>query len=338
MTVHDPSGRSEEELLALGLAAAIQEAVAPALGTAAARVRVARAPGGDATLAIDEVAERVLSERLEAAGDVGFYSEDQGLVVYGSPRWFFVVDPVDGTRPAAAGLESCCVSIAVVPPTEDARLGDVSFGVVQELKSGDRFFARRGGGAAAQTSAGVALELRPSANTDPDALFFTSGQRGRPLMPTSVVLEELVDGTSLGGGYFDLGSATFALTRVADGRLDAYVDPGRRMVDERPRLVERFLAVGEGSVCTNFPYDVAAGALLVEEAGGVITHADGRALEDHPVVGSSREHGLAVLAAGTAELHRTLLAALDRGIARLGQWLDTSPPTLVVDPSVEPPS
>jgi myo-inositol-1(or 4)-monophosphatase len=305
------------EALALGVAQDVVAATRPLLGTAAARARVGRAPGGDATLAIDEVAERVVEEQLAVAGDVGFYSEDRGLVVYGKPRAFFVVDPVDGTRPAAAGLESCCVSIAVVPPSEDARLGDVSFGVVHELKTGARFFAARDRGAHAEGADGSPLALELSSNTDLRALFWTAGLRGRPVVPTSVVLEELVDGSSMGGGYFDLGSAAFNLTRLVTGQLDAYVDVGRRVVDEVPEVERAFLEVGEGAVCTNFPYDVAAAALVVQEAGGVITHADGRSLNDHAAVGSSRAHGLAVLGAANASLHEQLLAAVDRGIDRL---------------------
>ena len=317
----------EVESMALDVAAAIREAVAPHLGTAASRERVARAPGGDATLAIDEVAEHVLEERLAAEGDIGFYSEDRGLVVYGRPRAFLVVDPVDGTRPAAAGLESCCVSIGVVPPSEDARLRDVSFGVVQELKTGDRFVARRGGGAAAQRwGTGDAIPLRPSANTDLSALFWTAGLRGRPLLPTSIVLEELVDGSSMGGGYFDLGSAAFNLTRIATGQLDAYVDVGRRVVDDVPATEAAFLAVGEGTVCTNFPYDVAAAMLVVQEVGGVFTSASGSSLDDHPAVGSSRRHGLAVLAAATPALHTLLLEALERGMDRLRDQLAPNRP------------
>jgi myo-inositol-1(or 4)-monophosphatase len=307
----------EFDVLAASVAAGIREAVYGLLGTAAARARVGRAPGGDATLHIDEIAERVVEEQLAAAGDIGFYSEDRGLVTYGQPRAFFVVDPIDGTRPAAAGLESCCVSIGVAPPSEDARLGDVSFGVVHELKTGARFFASRGNGARAETSTGSPIPLGPSANTDLSALFWTAGLRGRPLLPTSVVLEELVDGSSMGGGYFDLGSAAFNLTRLATGQLDAYVDVGRRIVDEVPSTEPAFLRVGEGSVCTNFPYDVAAAALIVQEAGGVVTHADGRPLDDHPAIGSSRTHGLAVLGAASRELHGLLLDAVDRGIRRL---------------------
>ena len=313
---------TEIERLADEVAGAVRTAVAPHLGTAAARARVARAPGGDATLAIDEIAERVVEERLAAAGDVGFYSEDRGLVTYGRPRAFLVIDPVDGTRPAAAGLESCCVSIAVVPPSEDARLGDVSYGVVEELKTGDRFWAGRGDGAHVVTADGAARELALSQNTDLSALFWTAGLRGRPVLPTSIVLEELVDGSSMGGGYFDLGSAAFNLTRIVTGQLDAYVDVGRRIVDEVPSTEAAFLSVGEGAVCTNFPYDVAAAALIVSEAGGVVTHADGRPLDDHPAVGSSRRHGLAILGAANAPLHRDLLSALERGLARLQRWED----------------
>jgi len=74
-------------------------------------------------------------------------------------------------------------------------------------------------------------------------------------------------------------------------------------------------------VCTNFPYDVAAGALIVAEAGGVVTMADGTSLLDHPAVGSGRDHGLAVLASGNPELHDRLLGALADGLAALGAWL-----------------
>jgi myo-inositol-1(or 4)-monophosphatase len=309
------------EGLALDVAAAVARAVGPELGTVAGRARVHRAPGGDATLAIDEIAETVVESMLREAGDVGFYSEDRGLVIFGRPRCFLVVDPIDGTRPAAAGLESCAVSIGVTPPDDAARLGDVTFGVVHELKTGDRYWAARGGGAVGERAHGSPIPLRPSSATDRASLFWEAGLRGRPSIPMAVVLEALTDGCSMGGGVFSLGSAAFALTRVANGQLDAYVDAGRRVLDTYPELEADFLRVGEGAVCTNFPYDVAAGALIVEEAGGVVTMADGRSLADHPAVGSDREHGLAVLASGNPALHDQLLAALADGLDALGEWL-----------------
>jgi fructose-1,6-bisphosphatase/inositol monophosphatase family enzyme len=221
------------------------------------------------------------------------------------------------------------VSIGVVPPSEDARLGDVSFGVVHELKTGARFFAARGHGARAETAAGAPIALTPSANVDLRALFWTAGLRGRPVVPTSIVLEELVDDSSMGGGYFDLGSAAYNLTRIATGQLDAYVDVGRRIVDEVPATEAAFLAVGEGAVCTNFPYDVAAAALIVQEAGGIVTHADGRPLDEHPAVGSSRTHGLAVLGAASRSLHAALLDRVARGIDRLRAQVSDMPARII---------
>jgi myo-inositol-1(or 4)-monophosphatase len=307
--------------LARDVAAAVARAVGPELGTVAGRARVSRAPGGDATLAIDEIAESVVETALADAGDVGFYSEDRGLVVYGRPRCFFVIDPIDGTRPAAAGLESCAVSIAVTPPDEAARLGDVTFGVVHELKTGDSYWAARGDGAHGQRADGAPIALAPSHAVDLASLFWEAGLRGRPSMPMAVVLEALTDGCSMGGGVFSLGSAAFALTRVANGQLDAYVDAGRRVLDTYPELEPEFLRVGEGAVCTNFPYDVAAGALIVEEAGGVVTLADGASLGGHPAIGSGRDVGLAVLASGNPDLHERLLVALADGLDDLGRWL-----------------
>jgi myo-inositol-1(or 4)-monophosphatase len=315
---------TDVEQLALHVAAQVREAVAPHLGHPRARERVGRAPGGDATMAIDAVAEDRLEQLLRDAGDIGFYSEDRGLVTFGRPRAYLVVDPVDGTRPAAAGFESCCVSVAVAPPRADATLGEVSFGVVHEIKTGQRFWAGRGRGGAVETASGARLEPACSGNTDLGRLFWTAGLRGRPSVPLAIVLEELADGCSLGGGYFDLGSATYDLTRIVTGQLDAYVDVGRRIVDEVPATEPAFLAVGEGAVCTNFPYDVAAAALIAAEAGATVTHADGSALDDHPAVGSGRAEGLAVLAAGNPDLHGRLLDAVSRGIARLAEQWPTS--------------
>lgn len=307
--------------LAIAVAASVREAVAPSLGLGESRARVGVAPGGDVTMAIDEIAERVVEELVAAAGDMAFYSEDRGLVVFGRPRAILVVDPIDGTRPAAAGLESCCVSVAVVPPSQAATLGDVELGIVHEIKTGQRFVARRRGGVVIESAHGARRPVVLSPNTDLSALFWTAGLRGRPLMPLSVVLEELVDGSSMNGGYFDLGSATFNMTRLVTGQLDAYVDVGRRVIEEHPKTEPAFRAVGEGAVCTNFPYDVAAAALVVREAGGFVTLADGRPIDDHPAVGSGDAYGLAVLASATAELHERLLDAIERGMQRLAAWL-----------------
>ena len=303
--------------LAIDLAAAVRDAVAPSLGTQGAREGVGVAPGGDVTMAIDEIAEDVVAQICADADDIAYYSEDRGYVEYGRPRAVFVIDPIDGTRPAAAGLESCCVSVAVAPPSQDATLGDVQLGIVHEIKSGRRFIALRGGGVKADDA------VRLSANTDLGALFWTAGLRGRPALPTTIMLETLIDGSSMRGGYFDLGSATFNMTRIVTGQLDAYVDVGHYIVDVLPALEARFRAAGDGAVCTNFPYDVAAAALIVEEAGGIVTRPDGAGIADHPAIGSGDGFGLAVLASASAPLHAQLLTVVADGLARLSGWVAT---------------
>jgi myo-inositol-1(or 4)-monophosphatase len=312
------------ERLCLDAAAEVRAAVAPSLGEPRSRERVGVAPGGDVTMAIDEVAEAVVERCCKEAGDIAFYSEDRGYVEIGKPRAILVVDPIDGTRPAAAGLESCCVSIALVVGSMDATLGDVQFGVVHEIKSGDRFVARRGGGTFGERADGTPLRIARSGNVDLRALFWTAGLRGRPVVPMAIALEELVDGSSMAGGYFDLGSATFNMTRIVTGQLDAYIDIGRHAVDVFPQLEASFRAVGEGAVCTNFPYDVAAATLVVQEAGGVVTCPDGAPIEDHRAVGSGDGYGIAVLASASPALHERLLAAVDDGMRRLGNWLQST--------------
>ncbi len=81
----------------------------------------------------------------EHAPDVAFYSEDRGMVnPGGEPRWVLVVDPIDGTRPALAGFESACVSVAAAPLDGEPTMADVEVGCVVEIKSGERFLAVRG--------------------------------------------------------------------------------------------------------------------------------------------------------------------------------------------------
>ena len=113
-------------------------------------------------------------------------------------------------------------------------------------------------------------------NTDLERLFWVYGFTRRPARAVVEVIGELIDRSSLGGGVFDLGSATFDLTRILTGQLDAYVEPGARMVAEIPGMREEFARVGGGHIVNNSPYDLAAAALCLEEGGAVITDALGR--------------------------------------------------------------
>jgi myo-inositol-1(or 4)-monophosphatase len=230
----------------------------------------------------------------------------------GAPEWVLVVDPIDGTRPAMAGFESACVSVAAAPLRDgDPRMGDVQTGCVIEIKSGSEFIARR--------DAGVRPAPCLSANRDLRRLFWAYGLRGRPVRAIAEVLGELIDASSVGGGTFDLGSASFDLTRIATGQLDAYIEPGPRIVADVPGMREQFERVGRGVVLNNSPYDLAAAALIVEEAGAVITDAWGRPLADRPMLGSGPEYQLSCVAAANRELHAQIVRELDTGIDRLRQ-------------------
>jgi len=315
------AGREPVAALASELAAALREEVLPLLGSHEGRGHVdssadgGRGAGGDVTFEIDERAESLMERFLaERAPAVAFYSEDRGLVTpAGNPEWVLVVDPIDGTRPAMAGLESACVSVAAAPLGSEPRMRDVEIARVVEIKSGVTFAAERGSG------------LRPppslSANVELERMFWTYGFRGRPARHTAEVLAELIDASSVGGATFDLGSACFDMTRVATGQLDAYIEPGPRIIADVPGMREEFERVGGGAVLNNSPYDLAAAALCLEEAGAVLTDAYGQPIGDRRLLGSGAEFQISCVAAANQELHGRICAALDSGVERLAATL-----------------
>ena len=293
------------------LALALRERVQPELGSHAGRGHAGAGLGGDVTFVIDEQAEAFLEDYLARnAPEVAFYSEDRGLVEpAGEAAWVLVVDPIDGTRPAMAGFESACVSVALAGLDSEPTMADVIAGSIVEIKSGVAFDAIRGEG----------LHPRPalSDNADLSRMFWTYGLRGRPARATIEVLAELIDASSVGGATFDLGSATYDMTRIATGQLDAYIEPGPRIVADVPGMREQFERVGGGAVLNNSPYDLAAAVLCLDEAGAVVTDAYGASLGSRPLLGSGAEYQMSCVASANAELHRQLLEAVEAGVERL---------------------
>jgi myo-inositol-1(or 4)-monophosphatase len=300
--------------LVRALALALRRQVVPLLGSHAARAHAGDAAGGDVTFAIDAHAEELLESFLaERAPNVAFYSEDAGLVVPSghTPQHVLVVDPVDGTRPALAGLESCCVSIAAAPYGDGVAMGDVTVACVVEIPSGRVFLAERGAGL---VEGGPA---RLSANERIERMFWTFGFRGRPARPLTEVLGDLIDASSVGGASFDLGSACFDTMCVVDGRLDAYVEPGPLLVDRVPGMRAEFERVGNGSVLNNSPYDLAAAALIASEAGAIVTDAAGESFDERPLLGSAHEFQMSVAIASNRVLHERIVEAVAAGLDRL---------------------
>jgi myo-inositol-1(or 4)-monophosphatase len=309
------------------LALALRESVLPHLGSHAGRAHEdAPAAGGDVTFAIDADAERTLERFLaERAPELAYYSEDRGLVLprgapKGSPRRaagggrdVLVVDPIDGTRPALAGLESCCVAIAAAPLAGEPTIGDVSVGCVVEIPSGAVFLAERGRGLVESPP------VRLSRCHTLERMFWTYGFRGRPARPTAEVLADLIDASSVGGATFELGSAAFDMTRVVTGQLDAYVEPGPRLVADVPGMRAEFERVGGGAILNNAPYDVAAATLVLEEAGALVSDAYGRPLGQRPLLGSGAEYQISVVASANQALQDLILREVDAGIARVSR-------------------
>ncbi len=302
------------------LCSEVREMVRPHLGEKAAREMQGRGASGDSTFAIDEVAEERVEKRLAQIPGVAYFSEDRGLVGTEEAQWVLVVDPIDGTRPAAAGLEACCVSVAVSEYHRQEKPhpvhGDVVYGLLQEIKNDAWFEAERGKGARMFLD-GEERDIVIHPHEDLSTLFWTLGFRGRPALPTILVLEELIDISSVDGGIFDLGSATFCISRLLTGQLDAYVDVGDRMIRDAPQVEEMFLRAGHGHVLNNSSYDLAAAGLIADEAGLAVSDAFGRPLGDYPLLASGRAGQLSCVAAVTPELLRELIAHIDAGIERM---------------------
>ena len=208
------------------------------------RIAATKSALADIVTEADREVETLIRARLAAArpGD-GFLGEESGAE-RGSTEITWVVDPIDGTVNYAYGIPHYAVSIAAVAGDPDPELWSAQAGVVFAPVTGDLFRAARGSGAWLGPD-----RLAVSRPTDAGALLATGFgydpathagdlERVRTVMPLARDLRRA-------------GAASLDLAYVAAGRLDGYF--------------ERGLA----------PWDHAAGALLVEEAGGVVGGAPG---------------------------------------------------------------
>ena len=197
----------------------------------------------DLVTEVDEMAEEEIGGMLrEAFPDYGILAEEGGTTPGGGEsRW--IVDPIDGTVNFAHGLPAFCVSIAL------QRAGEIVLGVVHDPMGEETFVAERGGGAT--------LNGRPIRVSETDelirALVATGLPYDRDTMPAA--LELFGRFAVLTQGMRRIGSAALDLCYVAAGRLDAYYE----------RDVK--------------PWDIAAGVLLLEEAGGKVTDFRGDELD-----------------------------------------------------------
>jgi myo-inositol-1(or 4)-monophosphatase len=191
----------------------------------------------------DTRAEELIRARLAGlTPDIPMVGEEGGGDRSAARRWF--VDPIDGTVNVAHGLPLWAVSIALDGP------GGGEVGVVTAPVLGWTFWARRGGGARAERGGEVADLAVSGITTLGSALLVTGFPYDRATNPMNN-FAEWEHFQRRAGACRRLGAASLDLCLVASGALDGYWERGLQ------------------------PWDVAAGALVVAEAGGRVTDTRG---------------------------------------------------------------
>lgn len=203
--------------------------------------RIGMGADGTPTQKIDKIAENAILESLEKHGNpLNVLSEEAEFIDNGAENTL-VIDPVDGTFNALVGIPFYSVSLAVGKES----LSDVQFGLIRDLVHGTVYTAEKGVGAYMDGE-----ELRTK-EYDPRRTVFLI-YLGDSASPRSFEIASRARRTR------NYGAASLELAMVASGVADLY------MVDATPmiRLV-----------------DLAAGVLLLREAGGEIYNTDGDVLD-----------------------------------------------------------
>jgi myo-inositol-1(or 4)-monophosphatase len=180
--------------------------------------------------------------------------------------WRWIIDPLDGTTNYAHGYPCFCVSIGL------AHQGRLELGVVYDPIRDEMFAAERGQGASLN---GRRIRVSTTMNLSAGLLCtgFPYDVRQR-----NEFARHFANFIMTAQGVRRDGAAALDLAYVAAGRFDGFWEEGLK------------------------PWDVAAGALIVEEAGGQITHYDGTAFDIYtaPILASNgliHEQMMRVLAA-----------------------------------------
>jgi len=192
---------------------------------------------GDFVSRADRAAEAILAEELTGARpNYGFLGEEGTEVEGKDPTRRWIVDPLDGTTNFLHGMPHWAVSIAL------EFKGTIVAAVVYDPAKDEMFYAERGQGAWLNDN----KRLRVSARTRMIECVFATGVppggRGDP----SAALGDLARLMPRAAGVRRWGAAALDLAYVAAGRYDGYWERGLH------------------------PWDIAAGILLVREAGGLV--------------------------------------------------------------------
>ncbi|MCQ8834787.1 inositol monophosphatase family protein [Streptomyces malaysiensis] len=225
------------------------------------------------------------------------------------PRYVLVIDPIDGTRGAAADLEMACVSIAAARYGPAPSIADIEYAMLKEIKTGNWMYAdvhsdgiESGGYPDPVPSVGKTDDL--------ERMFWSLEFNGHPARLMLDAYGHLVDASANRGGVYVFNSASFSISRIITGQMDAYVDIGNRLLRDRPETEADFRRVGHGSILHLFPYDIAASVFLAERAGVVITDAYGAPLGDTLLLEIDPGNQRSCIAACTPRLHEALISEI----------------------------
>jgi myo-inositol-1(or 4)-monophosphatase len=214
----------------------------------------------------DLQAERIIKEELsKARPQYSFLMEESGVTGSAEAEGRWIVDPLDGTSNFLHGIPQWCISIALEFEKE------IVAGVVYDPVKNEMFAAERGQGAYMN-----ARRLRVSGRDKLDDAMIATGIPFGNRTGKSIYLSQLDRFMQRGIAIRRQGSAALDMAYVAAGRYEAFWE------------------------LQLYPWDVAAGCLLVTEAGGFASEVGG---------GPNAVHGGSILAANS-QLHAELIELL----------------------------
>jgi myo-inositol-1(or 4)-monophosphatase len=196
--------------------------------------------------AADHRAEQIVFDELShARPGYGFLMEERGEVVGADKTNRWIVDPLDGTTNFLHSNPLFSIAIAL------EREGQIVAGIIYNPIMDEMFMAEKGKGAFMADKSGRDRRLRVAARKSLDDALITTGipHRGRP--NHNRFLDEIEETMKVVAGIRRTGSACLDMAWVAAGRFDAYWERG----------------LGA--------WDIAAGTIIVREAGGIVTDLDG---------------------------------------------------------------